>query len=180
MWQARQPGLAAQDQARPWLAAQLGLAAEAVPLRRDARQRPCLQPPCADHDCGWSHSGGGLLIAIGAGVQLGIDLEWQRPRPNAQALARRYFAAGETRWLASLSPAQRESAFLRLWCAKEAVLKAHGHGLSFGLDRLRFGDVDGTLRLLECDPALGRPQDWTLLELAPAPGYLGALAWRPA
>ena len=28
--------------------------------------------------------------------------------------------------------------FFRLWCAKEAVLKAHGHGISFGLHKQRF------------------------------------------
>ena len=80
--------------------------------------------------------------------------------------------------------AVRDHAFLRLWCAKEAVLKAHGHGVSFGLHRLRFGEEGhgyqhGNLRLVECDPELGEPAQWQLRELQPAPGYLGALAWRP-
>ena len=83
-------------------------------------------------------------------------------------------------WLhAAPSAAVRDHAFLRLWCAKEAVLKAHGHGISFGLDRLRFEDEGGGLRLVACDPALGAPEDWSLQELQPAPDYLGALAWRP-
>jgi len=72
----------------------------------------------------------------------------------------------------------RERAFLRLWCAKEAVLKAHGHGLAFGLHRLEFADIQGRLHLQACDPALGRAEHWSLQEIAPAPGYLGALAWR--
>lgn len=153
--------------------------ADEVLLTRDHRQRPHLAMPSGCHDCSWSHSGAGLLVALGQNAQVGIDLEWQRPRPRALLLAQRYFSQNETRWLASLQePAAREHLFLRLWCAKEAVLKAHGHGLSFGLDRLEFGEVGGALRLLACDPGLGPAQAWSLLELQPAPGYLGALAWR--
>ena len=74
--------------------------------------------------------------------------------------------------------AARERAFLRLWCAKEAVLKAHGHGLAFGLHRLEFATTGGRLHLHACDRALGRPEHWSLEEIEPAPGYLGALAWR--
>ena len=67
--------------------------------------------------------------------------------------------------------------FLRLWCAKEAVLKAHGRGLAFGLDRLAFDRLDGVPRLAHVDAGLGRVDDWHL-----APLDLGALtgmvAWR--
>ena len=58
-------------------------------------------------------------------------------------------------------------------------MKAHGHGLSFGLDRLRFVDEGGRLRLADCDPALGRAVDWRLQELVPAPGFIAAIAWHP-
>ena len=64
--------------------------------------------------------------------------------------------------LAALPDIARDDAFLRLWCAKEAVLKAHGHGLSFGLHRLAFDATATTPRLLRCDPALGATSDWRL------------------
>ena len=118
------------------------------------------------------------LLALGAGVRVGVDLEVARPRPHALGLAARYFTAPEARWLAGLPQADHEHAFLRLWCAKEAVLKAHGHGLSFGLHRLRFESRDGPLQLAACDAALGPVAHWSLREFEPAAGYLAALAWR--
>lgn len=170
-------GRPAEPLARDWLAGQLDTDPAALPLRRDARGRPRLNGH-AGLDCNWSHSGDCLLVALGRRMQLGIDLERQHSRPRALELARRFFRTEEANWLAAQAADGRDRAFLRLWCAKEAVLKAHGHGLSFGLERLWLGERDGALRLLECDPALGRPREWNVLELQPAPGYLGALAWR--
>jgi 4'-phosphopantetheinyl transferase len=179
-FQRLRAGVPAEQDARAWLAAQLGWPQPStLPLQRDAHGRPRLQPPLAGDDCNWSHSGDGLLLALGRGCAVGIDLERQRPRPRALAIARRYFAAGERAWLQAQPAATRDVAFLRLWCAKEALLKAHGRGLAFGLDRLVFAERDGALQLHACDPALGRVDDWRLRELSPAPGFVAALAWRP-
>lgn len=171
-------GARAEPLARAWLASQLGRDAVTLPLSRTGRGRPRLGPPLDGDDCSWSHSGEGLLVALGRGVQVGIDLEWLRPRPRAVELARRFFDPREADWLDARPDDARSEAFVHLWCAKEAVLKAHGHGLSFGLHRLRVGiDADGP-RLLDCDPALGMPGDWRLQPLQPAAGYVGVLAWR--
>lgn len=180
-WRPHAPGQPAEPLARDWLATQLNVPTPALPLERDPRGRPRLAGALAAWDCNWSHSGDGLLVALGRGVRVGIDLERLRPRARALELARRFFTAPELAWLhAAPSTAVRDHGFLRLWCAKEAVLKAHGHGISFGLHRLRFAEDAGSLRLVECDAALGAPAEWTLQELSPAPEYLGALAWRPA
>lgn len=179
-WRALPRGVPAEPVVREWLAAQLGGDASAIPIRRDPRGRPQLDAPMEAFDCNWSHSGDGLLVAMGAGLQIGVDMEWRRPRPRAMDLARRYYTAAETVRLAAMTEDLREEAFLRLWCAKEAVLKAHGHGLAFGLDRVEFDEQEGRLLLKACDPALGSPDQWVLREIHPAPGYLGALAWRAA
>ena len=71
-----------------------------------------------------------------------------------------------------------EVAFIRLWCAKEAVLKAHGYGLAFGLDRLAFAETRDGLSMTQCDADLGAVDDWSLIEFVPAVGYRAALAWR--
>ena len=177
-WRDHVAGVAAETVARAWLGPLLGRAPDEVPMRRDDHGRPRLQPPCHEFDAGWSHSGEGLVVAFGRGLVLGIDLEWTRPRPNALALARRFFATPEADWLHGLAEPVREASFLRLWCAKEAILKAHGHGLSFGLARVVFADRGGALVLVACDPALGAPGDWRLHEWSPRPGYRAALAWR--
>ncbi|UWX04103.1 4'-phosphopantetheinyl transferase superfamily protein [Pseudoxanthomonas sp. NC8] len=181
---AHVPGQRGEPQVRDLLAGWLGDPAVAPPLARDAWGRPRLLAPHADHDAGWSHSGERLLLALGRDVVLGVDLERLRPRPRALELAARYFTAGETGRLQALAPEQREPAFLRLWCAKEAVLKAHGRGLlAFGLHRLEFGSddpaPDAPLRLLASDPELGDPADWHLHEWVPQAGYLAAPYRRP-
>ena len=178
-----EPGLRGEPQVRDRLAHWLGDPQAPPPLARDEWGRPRLLAPYQDRDAGWSHSGEQLLLALGRDVVLGVDLERWRPRPRALELAARYFAPGETRRLRALPADAREAAFLRLWCAKEAVLKAHGQGLSFGLHRLEFipdgDDEHASLSLLASDPELGAASDWQLHEWIPAPGYLAALAWHP-
>ena len=178
-WHQHAHGTPTDPVAKAWLAATLGVEPDALNLGREPRGRPRLGPPQERFDCSWSHSGDGLLIALGEGVQLGVDCERVHPRPRALELARRFFTAPEHDWLAAFAPgAARDLAFLRLWCAKESVLKAHGHGLSFGLEKLRFADTGEALVLVECDPGLGAARDWSLHEFEPVPGYVAALAWR--
>jgi 4'-phosphopantetheinyl transferase len=177
-WHPHRAGVAAETIARAWLAHQLDCTAEQLPLSRDDFGRPRLHASLAACDTSWSHSGDGLLVALGRDMDVGIDLERLRPRPRALAVAERYFTAAELAWLQVQAADARDEAFLRLWCAKEAVLKAHGRGLVFGLDKLAFAQGDGVLALVACDPALGTPADWQLLEFIPQPGYRAALAWR--
>lgn len=173
-----QPGdrASAESQVCCWLADRLGGTPEALPLSRDAHGRPRLGAQLAGYDLSWSHSGNGLLMAWAQGRRIGVDCEQLRSRPRALEIARRYFTQGETAWLVAQHDDVRDFAFLRLWCAKEAVLKAHGRGLAFGLDRLEFAEHGGALQLCACDPALGLPEAWAVREIRPAPGYVAALA----
>ncbi|HST44652.1 MAG TPA: 4'-phosphopantetheinyl transferase superfamily protein [Luteimonas sp.] len=188
-WRAHRAGTPAEPLVRAWLATLQDAPAGDVPIHRDARGRPMLALPVAGaagdrrgvrHDLNWSHSGDGLIVALAHEARVGVDLELLRPRPRAASLARRFFTAHEADSLAAWPVATREAAFVRLWCAKEALLKASGHGLSFGLHRLGFtAAADGGWTLVECDPALGAVPDWHLHAFAPAPGYLATVAWRP-
>jgi 4'-phosphopantetheinyl transferase len=173
-------GARGEPAVRPLLAQAFGIDPAALPLQRDARGRPRLQAPLQRYDLGWSHSGDALLLALGEAVTLGVDIERVRPRPRALELARRYFHPDETAWLRSLRDAERDAAFVRLWCAKEAVLKAHGHGIALGLEKPVFAETGGELRLVASHPALGEADDWSLREWEPLPGYRAALAWRGA
>ncbi len=178
-WRAYQPGASAEPLVRDWLATALDCEPVAVALVRDALGRPRLGASQRQFDVSWSHSGDGLLMALGDGVEIGADVERVKPRPRALALARRFLASSEAEWLAAMPADAHSLAFVRLWCAKEAVLKAHGRGLAFGLDKLTFAEHHGALQLVECNRLLGRPGDWSLQEFEPEPGYRAALAWRP-
>lgn len=165
-----------EPQARAWLAARLGLAAEALALTRDAHGRPTLA--ATGHDCNWSHSGPWLLVALAEGARVGVDLELRRPRPKALEIARRYFHPGEAAALAALGAEARGPAFLRLWCAKEALLKALGRGLAHGLHRFEvagFEEAAGRLRVAADDGGLGPGWQLALLDW---PDAMAAVAWR--
>lgn len=169
------PRTPAEAVARPWLAAATGRPEDDLPLVRDLHGRPQLALPGLDAN--WSHSGNLLAVALGTNVRVGVDIESPRPRPRAAELARRYFHPAEAGELEAMSQAGCESAFLRLWCAKEAVLKAHGRGLAFGLDRLRFRELAAVPRLVEVDPALGDASQWRIEPLA-FDGLVGMVAWQ--
>lgn len=161
--------------ARDWLQSVAGQAI-AGGLQRTTRGRPRLPPGMGD--IGWSHSADRLLLAYAPSGTLGVDVERADRRMDALRIARRYFAGEEIYALEALDADARGIAFLRLWCAKEAVLKAHGHGIAFGLARLAF-EVDGeNLRMTACDAALGDVAGWRLHMLSPEPGYVAVLAWR--
>lgn len=175
-WRDHARGTPAEPLVRHWLAGELGVAPAAIALRRDAHGRPRLDGALRAFDVSWSHSGEGLLIALGEGVDVGADLERARLRPRALELAERFFHADEYAWLRDLPEPDRNEAFLRLWCAKEAVVKAHGRGIAFGLDKFGLAESGGLLGMAEPHAELGGP--WSLHEWAPRPGYRAALAWR--
>ncbi len=167
------------------LAAYLGIPASSVVLDEAARGKPHLARGVTGHgdlqrlEFNWSHSGDYALVALARERGLGVDIERLGKNPRALEIARRFFDPVEAASLASLDSGARDHAFIGLWCAKEAVLKAVGEGLSFGLARLAFTWQAGTeWTLARVDPALGRTPDWQLVAFEAAPGYHGALAWR--
>lgn len=130
-------------------------------------------------DFNWSHSGEFALIALARDLPLGVDIEHLGKRPRVLEIAERYFDPGEAEALATLDEGARKRAFIALWCAKEAVLKAAGTGLSFGLARLAFRFVAADhWQLARIDPALGSAPGWQVSGFEAAPEYRGALAWR--
>ncbi|HEX6364327.1 MAG TPA: 4'-phosphopantetheinyl transferase superfamily protein [Albitalea sp.] len=74
-----------------------------------------------------SHSGRATAIAV-ADEEVGVDIERHRALPAGPAIAERVFHPRERRWLAAQP--SFETAFLRLWTLKEALLKAAGTGFS--------------------------------------------------
>lgn len=161
---------------RALLGVYLGLPADALVLINDAHGRPELAAPWNQFlQFNWSHSVDKAIIAVAHGVTPGIDIERIRPRPRALELAERFFHRDETAALRAVSEEQRERVFLELWTCKEAVLKALGRGLAFGLDRLRFtlAPTANLLWLDGDDAAL-----WQLHRLDLGPDHVASVAWR--
>ncbi len=152
--------------------------AQAPALRRGAHGKP-YAPDADGIEFNLSHCGPCLLLAFAREQALGVDIERLRARTSVLALARRFFDAEEAAALERLPESVRDASFLHLWTRKEAVLKALGDGLQFGLHRLAFAvDPDGTvggLRHITGDS--GAADGWRLRTFAPAEGVIGALAW---
>jgi 4'-phosphopantetheinyl transferase len=123
-----------------------------------------------------SHSGGWGLLAVTRDRRVGVDVERVRVDFAGEDIARRFFAPAEVEALAGSAPDQYATGFFRCWTRKEAYVKARGDGLSLALDRFEVPlDQGATHALASCLDDPSECARWSLREIVPAPGYLGAL-----
>src|SRR5262249_35174203 len=124
-----------------------------------------------------SNSDDVALVAVAIDRELGVDVEHVREPRDFESLAAQFFAVSEVAQLRSLPHEQRLEAFYRLWTRKEAVLKAIGTGLAFPLDKVVVTlDRNEDARVVAYDDDPVAASQWWLLNLAPVPQYIGALA----
>ena len=171
--------VAGRGRLRAILGGYLGLGPGEVRFAYGPRGKPALVRSGDRLRFNLAHAQGLALLAIAEGREVGIDLEQVRPLPDADALAGRFFSVRERDELRARPDADRLAAFFTCWTRKEAYLKALGDGLAAPLDRFRVTiDPDGPARLLEVDGRPGSESGWTMVGIAPAPGYVGALVVR--
>jgi 4'-phosphopantetheinyl transferase len=124
-----------------------------------------------------SHSGELALIAVGRLFPLGVDIERLRSARHDLAIAKRFFSQRESTVLESLTEAERPVAFMTLWTRKEAWLKATGSGITGKLDGAEMTFQAGErARIISIDGSRTEAERWTLVDLKPANGFVGALA----
>ena len=148
-----------------------------------------------------SHSQDLAVYAVALDRPLGIDVEYLRPLKDALSLAKRWFTPKE--YAEILQHSDPTKTFFRFWTAKEAYLKATGAGLRHLSQVEIFTNPDGSLQLRDFPYSpnnspnnspdnspdnlqsnsqdldnleLNNPVYWSIEELVPAPGYVGALA----
>lgn len=130
-----------------------------------------------------SGSDGFTLVAVTRDQEVGVDVERLRPMADLASFCDGALDERERAELAALPARERLDLALRIWTAKEAVLKATGDGLSvepdaFGFDRRPSGRPWHP----RAAPGLGRLLPWRVRHL-PLEGAIGALAlldgpWR--
>ena len=112
-----------------------------------------------------AHSGPHILIGISPIGPIGVDTEdTTRPRPQRR-MAERYFT--EVEQVYTLDPEAEPDLFYRIWCCKEAVLKASGIGI-----RVPLNQVDVSLALADWDEIEG----WQTRTIDAPPGLAAAVA----
>lgn len=121
-----------------------------------------------------SHCDELALFAVALGREVGVDVERVRPLIEAGAISEQFFSEAEKQALERLPEPERLEAFFRCWTRKEAYVKA----------RACDPDLAATAIAVDCRPeatasnALLGPDaaTWAIMPLAPAPGFIAALA----
>jgi len=136
--------------------------------------KPSVAGPCTLH-FNVSHSYDLATYAFGT-QEVGIDVEWKRPIPDALDIARRFFTVPEIAAMERVPFDDRSNAFLMYWTHKEACLKACGLGLSGDLASLDVRtDQDPRVLTME-DRSNDVPRLIYLQTLDFTTDYVGALA----
>ncbi len=117
-----------------------------------------------------THSGNLVIIAVTANREVGVDVEQMRPIPRALRVAKRFFSEEEYAFLASLSPAELDRAFLSIWVRREGTAKARGDSVWRGLASWKNGDMDRKI-------AAAIPK-WTVEQLDLGDEFVGVVVAR--
>jgi 4'-phosphopantetheinyl transferase len=162
--------MAARLHRRRVLAEYLGSRPGLLVFRVNANGKPELEAESAgDLSFNEAESDGVAVVAVTRGRSLGVDVEHQRPVPEAERIISDFGSALEKEAFASLRPEERQDLFVPWWTCKEAFVKALGEGLSMPLANFSIlVSAGGRLELAGWD-------DWSLHTIQPAPGYVGAL-----
>ena len=126
-----------------------------------------------------SHSGSLALFAITRNMEIGVDVEHVRSDFEYEEIAKRFFSVNEVATLRTIPTEKKLEAFYNCWTRQEAYIKAHGKGLSLPLDSfdVSLASWEPSIVLITKDE-LQEGSHWTLLDLKPGLGYMGALAVR--
>ena len=122
-----------------------------------------------------SHSHELALLAVGPGIDIGVDVEAVRPMNDIDDIAARFFSPREADQLRSLPASVRTEAFFACWTRKEAYLKALGSGLARPLDGFDVTFAPGEPATLAVHGDHGETARWCVEALSPADGYAAAL-----
>ena len=177
--------IAARGQLRMILSRYTGVHPRALVFAYGARGKPSLKEA---PDATWprfnlTHSGELALVAVAQDRNVGVDVEEIHSIHALERIAQQFFSPRENAQLLAVPKARRLEAFFRCWTLKEAYLKATGDGLwrptdtfDVALHQLRESKRLQKSRLLSVADDSQEASRWSLITLAPEPGYVGALA----
>ena len=123
--------ISARSQLRSILSAYLGIHPKELVFRYNDFGKPVLSESHHSKLCfNLSHSANHCVVAVTAGVDIGVDIEKVDNNLNFHALSEQFFSKDELSVLLRTPLARQRRAFYRLWTAKEARLKMVGTGFS--------------------------------------------------
>lgn len=169
---ARERMISGRGLLREILGGYLGIAPADVEIATGEHGKPCLEDSADDLRFNLSHVDDLLIIAVAAGVEVGIDSERIAAEKPVHEMARLVFSQREQEELRALPASEQLHAFYRCWVRKEACLKACGRGFSLpggSFDvPVNFEPVQTTVT---CDDSL-----WHVRDIDVPENYCAALA----
>ena len=82
-----------------------------------------------------AHAHGLVVLAVCRAAAVGVDVEWVEREIEALEIARSNFAQGEVKRIEQAAEGtERARVFFAVWTRKEAIVKAHGQGLTIPLE----------------------------------------------
>jgi 4'-phosphopantetheinyl transferase len=141
--------------------------------------KPRLSVSLGDRDLQFnvSHSNELALYSFTRRDRIGIDLESEKLHSDVIQIAQRFFTPNEATYLASLTEEQQIPAFLQIWTAKEAYLKATGEGIANSLNKVEIAlDRDLEVSLVSIGDNASVAENWLMTKVFAAENYLATLA----
>lgn len=179
---------------RSVLGRSLGISPALLEIATEAGSKPRLSPTkdetqgSTDLRFNLSHTRGAALIGVAQGRELGVDIEWQRPMDDLEAMAQSVMSERELKRWTALAAEDRFRAFYKVWTYKESYLKAIGLGLfhsprevtvPVSTDLLK-GDEGDSSRI----PGLIQGRDeqavWQVRDVPVWEGYSASVCWEYA
>ena len=147
-------------------------------FRYGAHGKPVLESPDEDNlHFNLSNSEGLAVYAVTRHREVGIDLEYLKAIPDAEAIAERFFSKRENATLRALGTDQKYEAFFKCWTRKEAYIKAIGDGLARPLDQFDVSPAQGeSAWILRAEGDPHAVQRWSFQQITPQSNYTVALA----
>ena len=157
----------------------LHIAPESIAFSYAANGKPFLIPSefTQDIEFNVSHSHELALFAFTRKQAIGIDIEYMRAFPDAQAIVNSFFSTQEQEAFSALPMSKQTAAFFATWTRKEAYLKACGDGLSLPLSQFEVSlEPEKEARILAIGGNRDEAARWFLQDiLLPDSDYRGAV-----
>lgn len=171
---ARAAFVTARGAIRRLLARELHCDPSDIRIGIDPLGRPFLEDQADEIlDFNLSHSGALIAVVIARGRRVGIDIEWHGLDRGLHELVAGVMGARETEFLQTQRGPDFTRAFLDCWTRKEALVKAHGAGISFPLQSI---DIPTLAAHLAARVELDGGSVWTVSTSAPHDAYSMSIA----
>jgi 4'-phosphopantetheinyl transferase len=137
--------------------------------------KPFLADGAVDLRFNLSHVDEILVLAVAAGVEVGVDIERIDSGKAIHDMARLAFSRQEQEELLAIPASRQAEAFYRCWVCKEACLKACGRGFSLpgGSFSVPLCNEAQTIRRVSCNETI-----WQVLDIDVPHNYCAALAFE--